>query len=181
MEPGRLGGTEEETPATTKPYPCPMCDASFETKMQRQGHISGKHLSQRKKLSREEDLQKKRERNAIYRARNRAKGLRADGRPFIGKGQGRKPKFPSDSPEYRRERYLAKRGGVKLPRKVVGASTRRKISDAMKKRWQSSLDEQPQNGYHKPEPPQLDFHSAADKIISAAQTLMHVAMGERMP
>lgn len=171
--------TEPQEAAVTKAFPCPLCEASFDTQQQRQGHMSGKHRRKGTglRVTRAQILARKRAYNTLYRARK--------------KKEQESPEVPHyKTRAYRRRQYVR----IQKRYKALGLDThgkpRRKTHLSAKglnniliaqraRRQREKL-----NGASAPEqqpPPQLDIAGAAEQIVQAARTLVNLAQMNRIP
>lgn len=197
----RLQADRSPEQEALKAFPCPQCEASFDTAQQRQGHISGKH---RRKTStpttRAGQLNKKRLYNARMRARYIAMGLTSAGKERKTGRAPRGTKTPAlpageipyyKTPEYKRRRYLMmKRRNLAAGLTVRGDKPRlsstglRNIRMAQRARRKRELLNGTSITAPPPEqqpPPQLDIAGAAEQIVQCARTLVNLATINRIP
>lgn len=193
---GRLQQEPQEA-AVSKAFPCPLCEASFDTAMQRQGHMSGKHRRRnRGRTDRGTQLANKRLYNARMRARNIAKGLTSGGkprkRPYLPpKGNTAIPPLPHyRSPEYKRKIYLRMKRR-NLARGLTARGDKPRISARGLSNIQAAQRARRRREFlngasatptpEQQPPPQLDIAGAAEQIVQCARTLVNLATISRIP
>jgi hypothetical protein len=99
-------------PLDPRPFTCDKCSEAFDTKAQLNGHKAGKHSrrSGRTFTSREERLAARRayqheRRDMFYRTGRNSRGEKMPPGWKPGLRVSRKPRYPSDSREYRQRKY----------------------------------------------------------------------------